>query len=179
MLDLSQGDLESTGNPLDVAILGDGFFAVRHRGQTMLTRDGRFHVNQQGNLALAAGGQEVLDDKAQPIPISAALPVSISGDGAITQAGKPAARLGLYDLADRSLLRKRGQSMLVCPDLEKRLRPGSAQIRSTFVERANAEPTTELAALLDAQRQLEANANMIRYQDQTLSRLVNDVGKIG
>ena len=38
---------------------------------------------------------------------------------------------------------------------------------------------TELAVLMDAQRQLEANANMIRYQDQTLGRLVNDVGKIG
>ena len=43
----------------------------------------------------------------------------------------------------------------------------------------NPGPTTELAALMDAQRQLEANANMIRYQDQMLSRLVNDVAKIG
>jgi flagellar basal body rod protein FlgG len=47
------------------------------------------------------------------------------------------------------------------------------------LENSNSEPTTELAALMDAQRQLEANANMIRYQDQMLSRLVNDVAKIG
>ena len=46
-------------------------------------------------------------------------------------------------------------------------------------ERANVDPATELAALMDTQRQLEANANMIRYQDQTLSKLVNEVGKIG
>ena len=46
-------------------------------------------------------------------------------------------------------------------------------------EQANCDPTTELAALMDTQRQLEANANMIRYQDQMLNRLVNDVAKIG
>ena len=40
-------------------------------------------------------------------------------------------------------------------------------------------PATELATLMETQRQLEANANMIRYQDQTLQKLVNEVGKIG
>ena len=52
-------------------------------------------------------------------------------------------------------------------------------MHGSFLEHANVEPATELADLMDAQRQLEANANMIRYQDQTLSRLVNDVAKIG
>jgi flagellar basal-body rod protein FlgG len=47
------------------------------------------------------------------------------------------------------------------------------------VERANVDPSTELVQLMETQRMLEANANMIRYQDQTLSRLVNDVGRIG
>jgi flagellar basal-body rod protein FlgG len=54
-----------------------------------------------------------------------------------------------------------------------------AMVRSGFVERANVDPSTELVQLMETQRMLEANANMIRYQDQTLSRLVNDVGRIG
>jgi flagellar basal body rod protein FlgG len=53
-----------------------------------------------------------------------------------------------------------------------------AQLYSGTVERSNVEPTTELALLMDAQRQLEANANMIKYQDATLGKLVNEVGKI-
>ena len=52
-------------------------------------------------------------------------------------------------------------------------------LHEQLIERSNVEPANELTLLMEAQRQLEANANMIRYQDQTLSRLVNDVGKIG
>src|SRR5437763_1075555 len=51
-------------------------------------------------------------------------------------------------------------------------------LRSEFVERANVDPAIELTSLMETQRQLEANANMIRYQDQTLGALVNTVGKI-
>jgi flagellar basal-body rod protein FlgG len=67
--------------------------------------------------------------------------------------------------------------MLSYPD-EVALKPATGVIHSKFLERGNVEPASELVQLMDAQRQLEANANMIRYQDQTLSRLVNDVGKI-
>src|SRR5258707_1309885 len=58
------------------------------------------------------------------------------------------------------------------------LHAGAGTVRSEFLEHANVDPTNELTELMDTQRQLEANANMIRYQDQTLQRLVNDVGKI-
>ena len=71
-----------------------------------------------------------------------------------------------------------GQAQLAVPDLDK-LTASADQVRGGYVEQANVEPSTELASLMDAQRQLEANANMIRYQDQTLDKLVNSVGKIG
>jgi flagellar basal-body rod protein FlgG len=51
-------------------------------------------------------------------------------------------------------------------------------IRSGHLERANVDPATELTQLMDAQRQLEANANMIRYQDETLGHAVNELGKL-
>ncbi len=69
--------------------------------------------------------------------------------------------------------------MFSYPKVDRSLREAAGSVRSQSLERSNADSTTELAALMDAQRQLEANANMIRYQDQTLARLVNDVGKIG
>ena len=179
VVDTSPGDPEKTGNELDLAIQGSGYFAVQDRGRTVLTRDGRFLLDRHGNLALAGGGQPVLDDKGIPIKLEASWPISIGPDGAITQKGQPAGRVGLFDVPDRSKLKKQGNLLLAYPDA-KQLRPAdNSTLRSQFVERSNAEPTRELAALLDAQRQLEANANMIRYQDQTLSRLVNDVGKIG
>ena len=57
--------------------------------------------------------------------------------------------------------------------------PIEGVVRSGFVERSNVDPATEMVRLIEAQRQLEANANMIRYQDQATGRLVAEVGKIG
>ena len=176
-LDLSQGPIESTANPLDVAIMGDGYFAVRHGDRTMLTRAGRFQVDRNGNLATEAG-HVVLSDQMKTIGIAPG-PVDIGKDGIITQKGLTVAKLGVFSVPDPKLLMKRGANLMSYPDVERNLKPSTAQLKNEALEQANCEPTTELAALMDTTRQLEANANMIRYQDQMLSRLVNDVAKIG
>ncbi len=180
-VDSAQGELEPTGNNLDVAIEGHGFFTVNDNGKTHLTRDGRFLVNRAGHLALAnAEGQEVMDVKGRPITLDPKLvgtKTTIGRFGEVTQAGKLVGRVNLVDAPDYSKLQKRGGNLLTYPD-EGALKPAAGVLHSEFVERGNVEPASELALLMDAQRQLEANANMIRYQDTTLGRLVNDVGKI-
>ncbi len=179
-VDTSQGDPEQTGTPTDVAIEGKGFFAVRDKGQLALTRDGRFSVSNQGRLVMNASGNEVLGADGKAIEINGRLPIAIGADGTITQNGAAVGRIGLFDVADPAQLRKHGGSLLTSENLDfKQLSAGTGRMRSSFYERSNVEPSTELTTLMDAQRQLEANANMIRYQDQTLGRLVNDVGKIG
>src|SRR5258706_3529452 len=176
-LDLSQGPIEATSNPLDVAILGDGYFAVRNGENLMLTRAGRFQVDRNGVLATDAGHQ-VLSDKMNSITLAPGA-VDIGKDGIITQDGKTVGRLGVFSVPDPKLLAKRGANLMSYPDIERNLKASDAQLKNEALEQSNSEPTAELAALMDAQRQLEANANMIRYQDQMLSRLVNDVAKIG
>lgn len=177
LMDHRQGDLDSTGNPLDVAIEGDGYFAVRHQGESRLTRNGQFAVDRKGRLILSNGeGQPVLDPAGRPIQLAPGLPTAIAPDGTITQGGQPAGRIGVFDVPDRRQLFKQGGTLLAHPG--QSLVAGAGVLRSEHVERANVDPATELAALMETQRQLEANANMIRYQDQTLGRLVNEVGKI-
>ena len=175
-IDTAQGDLEP-GNPLDVAIEGNGFFSVADPNGGRLTRDGRFAVNRAGQLVLTTGGQNVLSQNGAPITVDPHQPITIGSDGEVSQAGHPVAQLGLFDVADRSQLRKRGGTLLSYPSTTT-LIPATGALHAGFVERANVDPATELTHLMDAQRQLEANANMIRYQDETLSHLVNDVGKI-
>ncbi len=183
-VDSSQGELEPTHNEKDLAIEGQGYFAVRDAaGNVKLTRDGRFMVDAQGQLSVANGrGERVLDAKGKPIFIDGRLPLGIDQDGSITQAGRTVGQVGVFDVPDRSRLTKSGGTMLSYPGLTSDTGPlaaaTAATVRSGFIERANVDPTTELTALMDAQRQLEANANMIRYQDQTLAKLVNEVGKI-
>jgi flagellar basal-body rod protein FlgF len=180
LVDTRQGDLEPTGNPLDVAIEGKGFFLVTNaKGEKFLTRNGQFSTDRNGTLILAnTDGNQVLDERGRPIRLpQGAGPVTVARDGTISAGRKPLARIGLYDVADTGTLKKQGETLLAFNN--EPLTPATGVLRAEFIERSNVDPTTELAELMDTQRQLEANANMIRYQDQTLGRLVNEVGKIG
>jgi flagellar basal body rod protein FlgG len=177
-VDFSQGPIEPTGGTHDMAIRGGGFFAVRENGQLRLTRDGRFALNRDGHLVTATGGHTVLDEQLMPIKLEPG-PVALGKDRQLTQNGVSVTKLGLFDVNDKRVLQKGGQSLLFCPALEKAIGPGSGEVVQGAIENANCEPATELSLLMDAQRQLEANANMIRYQDQTMAKLVNEVGKIG
>jgi flagellar basal-body rod protein FlgG len=180
-IDSTQGEFESTGNSLDAAIFGKGFFAVQSKGKTQLTRAGSFMLNKDGELIMSnAQGQRVLGQDGQPIalPGVAASQLRVEQDGQITNNGKPVAQLGLFDVPDPSQLVKDGQSTFDYPNLQNAMKPADAQVHGGFVERSNVDPTTELTQLMECQRQLEANANMIRYQDSSLSKLVNEVGKI-
>ena len=138
-------------------------------------------LDRSGNLILAGGDgkQLVLDHQQKPIRLdpTTAPELSIGEDGQISYRGTPLARVGLFDVPNPQSLTKRGGTLLAYPDPNK-LTTAAGTVRSQFLERANVDPTLELTQLMEAQRQLEANANMIRYQDQTLGRLVNDVGKI-
>ena len=180
-VDTSQGELEPTGSPLDAAIEGRGYFAVEDgRGRTRLTRNGQFAVDSSGRLILSnANGEKVLDAERRPIQLAPGGGVWVGKDGTVCQHGQPVARLGLFDVADRSRLSKQGGTLLSFGDQELLPAAASTALHNESIERANVDPATELSALMDTQRQLEANANMIRYQDQTLAKLVNEVGKIG
>ncbi|MGB7159847.1 MAG: flagellar hook basal-body protein [Tepidisphaeraceae bacterium] len=180
-IDSKPGEQEMTGGNLDVAIQGESFLMVKdHDGAARLTRNGSFMIDDTGHLILAHSGQQVLGADRKPIVLDGALQgkTEIAKDGQITQNGRPAARLGLFDVPDLAQLTKRGQMLLDHPTMQSLPAAANAQFRSGAVERANVDPTTELALLMDAQRQLEANANMIKYQDATLGKLVNEVGKI-
>lgn len=179
-VDLGQGEIEQTGGKLDLAIEGRGYFSVLSGRERRLTRDGRFMLDRNGNLILAsARGERILDPKGKPITLDPAMAsdLSIGADGAITHRGQIVAQIAILDVPNPATLVKRGGTLLSFPP-RARLTPASGQLRQGFLERSNVDPTTELIQLMEAQRQLEANANMIRYQDQTLGKLVNEVGKI-
>jgi flagellar basal-body rod protein FlgF len=179
-VDTSQGELETSSNNLDLAIEGKGYFAVRDHGQTRLTRDGRFMSDRDGHLAMAnSAGQLVLNDKGEPISLMRGVgpaDTAVGRNGEITQNGVYLGRIGMYDVSDPMKLQKLGGNLL-SPDATD-LQPATGMIHGNAVERSNVEPATELVALMDAQRQLEANANMIRIQDSMLQHAVNEVGKL-
>jgi flagellar basal-body rod protein FlgF len=177
-IDTRAGDFQPTGNNFDFALEGQGYFAVADKGKTFLTRNGQFMVNRSGNLILADGsGNQVLDDKQKPITVDGTQSIAVSNDGTLTQGGKAIARLGLFNLTDPTQLKKVGGTLL-SPLPDARMTTATPVVRNGFVERSNVDPATELTELMDTQRELEANANMIHIQDETLDKLVNDIGKV-
>jgi flagellar basal-body rod protein FlgF len=179
MMDTAEGPLETTGNPLDMAIDGNGYFTVADSdGTQRLTRDGRFHLDNAGHLTLrTAAANPVLDSQGNPITLDPTLPAEFSRTGEITQGGQVVGRLGFVDVADTSQLKKQG-GQLISYSADATLNPANGAIVSGALEDSNVDPATELSQLMQTQRELEANANMIHYQDETLGDLVNTVGKV-
>jgi flagellar basal-body rod protein FlgF len=177
-VDTTQGEFEPTGNNLDVGIEGSGFFAVSSGKDVHLTRNGQFLIDREGRLALANDkGQRVLDNKQKPIQLDSTLPVDITSDGTVSQHGKNVAQLGVFDVSDAGKLHKDGGTLMSFPQ-GTTLATVTPTLHAQALERSNVEPAGELTQLMDTQRQLEANANMIHIQDETLDKLVNDVGKV-
>ena len=178
-VDISAGSIEPTGNNFDVALQGAGYLAVSSQGKTHLTRNGQMMLDRSNRLVMSSNpAQAVLDDKEQPIILDSTAPTTFSVDGTITQNGKKIGNLGLFNVDDQSQLTKEGGTLLGIPDGQK-LSTAQPEVHSGFIERSNVDPSTELTELMATQRQLEANANMIHIQDETLDKLVNDVGRIG
>lgn len=181
-VDNSQGILQPADSPLHVALSGDGYFAVKQGENVRLTRNGNFMLDRSSQLILSdEAGTRVLDDKQQPIRINAQRlsELSVGKDGTIALNGEFVAKLGVFDVDDRTQLAPAGGTLLA-PQEGTALRAATkTSVESGYLEGANVDPAIELTQLILAQRQLEANANMLRFQDQTLGRLVNDVGKIG
>src|ERR1035438_7555715 len=92
-INLSQGAIEQTGNPLDLAIEGQGFFQIQTPNGPRYTRDGSFHRSPAGIL-VAAKGEPVLSTTGQPIPVPPG-EVSIGADGVLSVAGGVVATVGV------------------------------------------------------------------------------------
>jgi flagellar basal-body rod protein FlgG len=174
------GALEETSRPLDLAIDGEGFFAVDAQGQTRYTRDGRFLRAGDGTLRMAAGGHAVLDTSGMPITLDPQAPVSsirITEEGRVFQEDQLVGQLAVKDFADKSLLRKTGGNLLA--NLGSAESEATGLVKSGAVEKSNVSAVQDMVHMIEATRAYQMNASLIQIQDEMLRRAVNDVGKVG
>jgi len=174
-----QGPLEATGNPLDVALVGDGFFRVQAGGQERYTRAGQFMVNESGELVTTAGFHKVLDDSGSPIvvPANARGRLRIDAGGQVMSGNVLLGKLGIVDFADKSLLRKTGGNLLESLGA-KPLTTAEAALQTRAVEKSTVDPTQGLVSMIEVNRAYQMNATMVGLADSTLGRAVNDIGRI-
>ncbi len=169
----SVGPLKNTGIPTDMAIVGDGFFAVTKDGETLLTRAGNFQLTPTGQLVTADHGYPVLDEGGGPVTIDPELPWSLTGSGAITQNGAIVSNLSIMQPASLGDLVKAGENLfrpLVGPQA---LPPEQRQVRQFYLEGSGVNPTLEMMELIETSRAFEANMNLIKHQDEMIDTLIS------
>jgi len=176
---LSGGPLHYTGGPLDVAIHGDGLFAVQTAAGLRYTRAGAFMQDAQGRLttlegnAVLAGGQPV---------VAPGEAISIAEDGTVSAAGRALGQLDIVSAAAAGALRKEGANLWapVGQGQPGTLMPPSATgytLRVGFLEGSNVDPALEMVNLIETMRAYEVDQKAIQAQDQTLARAVEEVGQ--
>lgn len=174
--DFSQGPLKQTGAAFDFAVVGEGFFQVTDGDTTFLTRNGHLALDPQGTLVLADTGHAVLSSTGQPFVLPADFSeLSIGPDGSVSAVTADGARanlgqLGLVQPVTPTDLVKEGRSLYrALSDVEPAL---GAQVRQQFLEESGVNPMEETLTLIETTRGFEMNMNMIRLQDEMLSRLL-------
>jgi flagellar basal-body rod protein FlgF/flagellar basal-body rod protein FlgG len=152
-LDMAQGVLTPTGNPLDLAIEGQGFFAVQTPNGIRYTRDGSFHRAKDGLLVTAAG-EPVLSSQGKPIPVPPG-EVSVGADGAISVAGGTAAIVGVFSFAAGTQLTPEGKNRYLPPAGAQAALATGSSVTQGSLEAANQDAIQGSLDLIVMQRQAE------------------------
>lgn len=151
-VDLRSGSMESTGNPLDVAIEGEGFFAVQAHGQTLYTRNGNFRLSPSRQLITAEG--DPVQGEQGPISIPSGQ-VSVGTDGTLSVDGAVAGKLRLASFAPGTPLRAAGNTYLDAPQNATLVAPGNVSVRQGMLEGSNVNPVSSVVSLITVQREAE------------------------
>lgn len=166
-IDFEQGNFESTGNPLDLAVKGSAFFVIQTPRGVRYTRNGSFHVNSAGQI-VNQDENAVLGPGDLPIQVPQG-EIKIAEDGAVSVAGAVAGNLRLVEFAPGTSLVPEGETNFAAPD-------GGAQdaknstVAEGVLESANVSPVKETVELIALQRHSE-------MLERTLSIFLDDFNR--
>jgi flagellar basal-body rod protein FlgF len=152
-LDMGQGVLTPTGNALDLAIEGQGFFSVQTPNGVRYTRDGSFHRSRDGQLVTAAG-EPVLSAQNRPIPVPPG-EVSVGADGALSVGGATVAAVGVFAFPAGTQLTPEGKNRYILPAGVQAAPSAAAIVHQGSLEAANQDVIQGSLDLIMMQRQAE------------------------
>lgn len=186
--DYSQGAFRVTDNDLDLALDGNGFFAVSFTskdGETsvkytrdgsftmtkegyLVTKDGDFVLNQNGAMNSNANSRIQLDPNAE---------VKIDASGNIYQNNKLVAQIGVADFADYNYLEKYGENLYQLAQ-GGTIQESTALVNQGTLETSNVNVVSEMVEMIEISRAYESNQKLIQTIDGTLDTAVNQLGKV-
>jgi len=155
--DLAPAAVRDTGEPLDLAVQGDGFFAVRTNQGVRYTRNGQFTASPQGILQTGLG-QPVLGQNGQP--------VRVNPDGTVT-----ATNVGVFNVPNA---RKQGDNLFTGAAAGR----ATGTVRTGALEASGADPAKSMVDMIASFRAFESGQKVIQTIDETLQKAANNVGTL-
>jgi flagellar basal-body rod protein FlgF len=174
--DLSQGELSHTGEPLDVAISGSGYFVVQTPAGMRYTRDGHFSldpngqmVNSDGYPVQGDGGAITITPDDGPVTIGPDGTLSSIINGNINQIGK----LQVVDFADDAGLIKQGSNLY---STTQAATPATAKVQQGILEGSNVQPVIEITHMIDVTRAYQMTATLSSSQEDLMRQAISQLG---
>jgi flagellar basal-body rod protein FlgG len=174
VVNLSQGALSETGNPLDLAIAGNAFFGVQTPDGVQYTRNGSFQRNAEGQL-VTGDGMHVLGQNG-PITIPDG-EVWVGADGTISVDGTDIDTLQLTTFGDDPAITPVGNGRYTFEG--EGSQSDTAGVSQGYLEQSNVDLNKAMTEMLAASRSYSIAQKMLQLSDQTLGLAVNDLGKVG
>ncbi|MEL6693076.1 MAG: flagellar hook-basal body complex protein [Pseudomonadota bacterium] len=169
--DLTQGTVKFTGGQFDLAIQGEGFFALETDNGQRLTRAGAFQISAEGEL-VTGDGAKVLNEGNSPIQIPPeAENVTIAGDGTISSAGQIIGQVGIFTPTGQ--LQRETDTRFVADGGVQPVE-GAAVLQGAL-EASNVSPVLEMARMIEVHRAYEAGQTLMEQEDQRISQFISAV----
>ena len=161
--DLTQGSLNHTGAPFDLAIRGKGYFTIKTAdGSTHYTRNGHFTLDANGNIATEDGGK-LQGDGGDLTVTNDDGDIHIAQDGTMTGARGQLGKVKLVSFADETALQKEGSSLY--STTQQPVAVETPVLSQGDLEESNVQPVLEISHMLDVLRAYQTTANLTQSQE--------------
>jgi flagellar basal-body rod protein FlgF len=177
--DFTQGTLQTTGSPLDLAISGKGFFQVTGPSGPLYTRNGSFVMSPTGVLS-TGDGYPVTADGGSSIQTTSRSPITIAKDGTVDQDGKAIGKIQVVDFQDPTVLDKLGTSYFSNHNPAVSPTPATnVSVQQGKIEASNVSPAESAIRLVGLMRQSEMLQKAISLTTDMNKKAMDDVARVG
>lgn len=172
--DLQGGPLTTTGDSLNLALTGPGYLVVDTPQGERYTRNGQLALNELGQL-VTAEGHPLLSDAGTPLTVDGPDFV-VDRAGGVHVAGALAGQLQVVEFEEPRMLQREGNSLHAAPEEAQFAPAADTQVLHKSLEMSNVQVPNEMVNMLAGLRAYAANQQVISTFDQTMSRVIDQVG---
>lgn len=169
-----EGAFAATGNPLDFALSGKGFFTIQTPQGVRYTRDGSFVRNAQGLLATQQG--DIVLGNGGAIAVPPGSKIDVANDGTINVNGTATDRLRITEFANLTAVRPEGDNRFINTGAARPAVATATSVNQGSIEKSNANVVRSMVDLINAERWFQANEKAIQSEDDMTNNVIQNVG---